>query len=667
MSSNAGRTLAVGLTCVLLSAALIHPAAAGVKCAIVQFSDLHPDEVELDAARLEQYVREAAANGARLIVAPENCLHRYGERERNGVTQLDLAGSFDALVARFSSLADELHVCIAFGLREPSGDPDKPTYQSAVFIDHNGELLKIYRKRRPSSGEAALTKGGGEDWEPFETPFGRCFMQVCKDMDGDGYVNEMPADIDLLIGLNKDPGRGWVKVDAGCEHAGCYGVGANWAGDARHGGGNSGFVGPDGNVISEAGSGEKIVYATLPLPVGPLKGQVMVDPANPAWLVYNRDLDGDGRLDPFYMCGPGDPEDFLYRGERGPDGTRDGDQLELIAKLRDNGGNCIYLQAVRSHGGDGKRDHNPFIDSDPGGGLDPDILNQWEEWFEQMDESGIVIFFFFYDDSARIWDTSDAVGPDERGFIEGMVTRFEHHRHLIWCVAEESEERYSRARVRSIADAIRRADDHAHVIADHHHSGTEFKAYGDGCALAQFAFQLGGPMSARELHANVVDAWTKAAGRYNLNMSEHADHGYGTREDIRRKDWACALGGAHSMVLRMNIADTPVEQLRDCRLLRRFMEATDFNTMAPHDELAAAGTEYVLADPGHSYIAYTSDGSADIGLKVMPAGSYTLRWFDCVTGESTVHRGVAVAAGEQSWKKPQRLGAEVAVHITREE
>jgi len=251
---NALRGLVAGL--VLLVGALATPArAAGVKAAIIQFSDKNPDEVPKDADRLEAFVRQAAAGGAKLIVAPENCLYRYSPWEQNGVTALQLANQYGTLVTRFSALAKELKVCLVFGLREPSGDAQKPTYQSAVFIDHDGKLLKTYRKRVPSSAEIGYTKSGGNDWTPFDTPYGKVWMQVCKDMDGDGYVNSMPTNIDLFIGINKDNNRGWVKVDAGCAKAKCYGIGVNYAGSAGATGGNSGFVGPDGKMISEAGAG----------------------------------------------------------------------------------------------------------------------------------------------------------------------------------------------------------------------------------------------------------------------------------------------------------------------------------------------------------------------------------------------------------------------------
>src|SRR5688572_13904325 len=134
-----------------------------------------------------------------------------------------------------------------------------------------------------------------------------------------------------------------------------------------------------------------ISAATLLLPgarAQPLPGQIVIDPEHPQWLKRQ----GGGHV---FICGPGDPEGFLYRGTRRPDGTRDGDQAELIEKLIRHGGNSIYMQAVRTHGGDAKPDttHNPFVDSDPAKGIDQRILDQWETWFRRMDENGILIYF----------------------------------------------------------------------------------------------------------------------------------------------------------------------------------------------------------------------------------------------------------------------------------
>ena len=55
----------------------------------------------------------------------------------------------------------------------------------------------------------------------------------------------------------------------------------------------------------------------------------------------------------------------------------------------------------------------------------------------------------------------------------------------------------------------------------------------------------------------------------------------------------------------MNIDVTPVADLEICGTLRNFMEATRFNRCAPHDELGAGDTRWVLAAPGDTYIAYS--------------------------------------------------------------
>jgi hypothetical protein len=388
-----------------------------------------------------------------------------------------------------------------------------------------------------------------------------------------------------------------------------------------------------------------------------LPGQVIVDPDNPSWLKYSEG-------GPFFMSGPGDPEGFLYRGSRNFDGTRSGDQLELLEKLKGTGANCIYLMAVRSHGGDGDCTQNPFVDSDASKGLDADILNQWESWFSEMDRNGIVIFFIFYDDSAKIWDTGNLVGSAEKNFIHDIVNRFEHHRLLIWCVAEEYEESYSAERVKKIAEEIRAADNHDHVIAVHKLSGLSFSEFADEKSIDQFAIQFNVD-SAKKLHNAMVYAWKRAKGRYNLNMAEVAYGGMGSGEVARKKSWAIAMGGAYVMINGMDIENTSIQDLKDHGRMVDFFESTNFNEMEPHDELRYGGTEYVMALPGKSYIAYASSLTGDIGLKNMVAGKYSFKWYDLTNGKVVNLKSVDVISGNQSWTKPASVGNELAVYINR--
>ena len=279
-----------------------------------------------------------------------------------------------------------------------------------------------------------------------------------------------------------------------------------------------------------------------------------------------------------------------------------------------------------------------------------------------MDKNGIVIYLFLYDDSARIWNTGDRAGEEEKDFIHTLVNRFELYNNLIWCIAEEYQEVFSVERVRNIAGEIRAADDYDHVIAVHKLNGLDFSEFGDEPNIDQFAIQYN-VSNADALHKGMVSAWKGAQGRYNLNMSEAAD--YGSGQEARKKSWACAMGGAYVMILRMDIAGTSKDDLEDCGWLVRFFESTNFNEMSPHDELRYRGTQYVLAQPGSSYIAYAPELRGKIGLKDMRGGSYEFRWLDCVNGKEVTQTRVRIGAGNQSWKKPGGIGSELAVYIRR--
>jgi len=158
-------------------------------------------------------------------------------------------------------------------------------------------------------------------------------------------------------------------------------------------------------------------------------------------------------------------------------------------------------------------------------------------------------------------------------------------------------------------------------------------------------------------------AWLNAAGKYNLNMSEATQYGSGAT--ARKKHWAIAMGGAYVMVLGMDIKNTPIQDLKDLGYLSQFMTSTNFHDMAPHDELAYSDTEYVLAFPGDSYIAYSSAYTTSMGLKDMTGGQYRLTWFDTQTGESVLIENVDVLSGNNHWTKPNSLGNKLALFVKR--
>ncbi len=456
-----------------------------------------------------------------------------------------------------------------------------------------------------------------------------------------------------LNGIDREYKRHWP--DAPTNTFGCFG----------HGGKRAMVVMPDQDLIvcwndTQIDSREKENEAlkrlrNSVLPTGPMTGQIIPDPQRPQWLKRHN-------TGPFFLCGPGDPEGFLYRGTLNADGTRNGDQMDLINKMKWTGANCLYIMAVRSHGGDGDKTENPFIGHNPAKGINDLIFDQWETWFHAMDENGITIFLILYDDNCSIWDTGDTMGGMESRFIERLVNRFEHHKNLIWCIAEEYQEALSVQRVKAIAAKIRETDDFDHPIAVHKLNGLDFSELADDPNIDQFAIQYN-VSSAEELHQGMVKAWNGAKGRYNINMSEAADHGTGA--ELRLKNWACAMGGAYVMVLRMDIASTPRADLIGCGRLVKFFESTPFSNMAPHDELVAVETQYLLADPGNSYIAYAPNLSGKIGIKEMKGGTYDFLWFNCKTGKVIKQTNVSIEAGEGRWNPPAEIGTEIAVYIQR--
>ncbi|MGH9848192.1 MAG: Ig-like domain-containing protein, partial [Blastocatellia bacterium] len=262
--------------------------------------------------------------------------------------------------------------------------------------------------------------------------------------------------------------------------------------------------------------------------------------------------------------------------------------------------------------------------------------------------------------------------PGEKRFVQSIVNRFEHHQNLVWCVMEEGQEigAHWQRHISKIAAAIREADDHDHAIASHQLAGNTF-FHADDPNLDQFAIQTHdlSVKTRAAFHDWLVEAWCNAAGRYNLNMSEDRLHREmcrsGDRAGVRQRNWAAAMAGAYVMVLGMDGAETPIEWLQDCRRLQQFFESTDFYRMQPADELKREETEFVLAAPGLSFIAYSAAAKRSLGLKDLPAGEYDWRWYDCATGQSVERTNVRLRAGDQRWPKPRGFSSEVALYLKR--
>ncbi len=374
-------------------------------------------------------------------------------------------------------------------------------------------------------------------------------------------------------------------------------------------------------------------------PPAPMAGQIIVDPAHPNRLAY-RDTYVQGRLQPCFFAGPGDPEDFFYNNTS-----------ENLALLKSRQARCTYITAYLADFGGGS----------PGSGAALDAtLETWETYMAEMENAGIITVFFFLDDSKRLpadWETA----------VDKIVNRFEHHKLLIWSVAEEYGEVLTPATVSAIAQRIQAADDHDHVIGVHQNSGTRFDFNSDP-RLAMFLIQYNAS-DADAIHRGLLDAVADTQGQKVLNLAEVASHAQQDRATARQWSWAAAMGGVSAVqVFDMGRAsDDPAQndpgKYEDCAILNRFMEqAALLNSMSPRDDLAHGATRWVMADPGTAYIAYaTSPGP--MGIREMTAGAYLFRWLDIPSGTIIEEASVAVPAGDCAWSRPSTIGDEAALYV----
>lgn len=423
-----------------------------------------------------------------------------------------------------------------------------------------------------------------------------------------------------------------------------------------------------------------------------LPNQIRVDPENGSYLVYHR----DGKLDPFFAIGPGEPEEFLYLGERRPDGTRDGKrQAEIIGRMKAHGGNGLYFQLVRSHGGDGEADHNPWNNpADPASGLNERMIAQWKTWFDQLRDAGVVLFLFLYDDGTHPFDdggcaTNGAVSEPERQFFVRMINEFKTYPNLVWVVQEEFRfiknhrkdpnatpcNKARANRVRNLAALVRQTDEHGHPVGIHHNIGLEMQFANDEVVdvyVQQAEIRRTG-MHLDTLHRQGTTGFDPRH-RYAYLMAEGFDWHRKLllakdRTMLRKTYFASAMAGGGVLVLAMFDGKTPDpsdEMLGDMRRMQQFFESIPFNTLAPMDSLGHGGTRWVLANPARGrYLLYSPDNPARLGVKGLPEGRYVLTWFDPETGTRQVQRNVN-ASGAATFAKPAGIGGEPVLYLVRE-
>ncbi|TDW19144.1 nitrilase family protein [Kribbella kalugense] len=146
------------------------------RAAVVQFEPV-PDQPVANLATVERLAREAVADGARLVVFPEQCLLGYWHLRRHTAERLrELAEPADGpLVSQVVALAKELDAGLGVGFLE---DADGKLFNSYAVCLPNGEV-HVHRKLHAFEHEAIAS---GSSYTVFDTPWGfRAGVLICYD------------------------------------------------------------------------------------------------------------------------------------------------------------------------------------------------------------------------------------------------------------------------------------------------------------------------------------------------------------------------------------------------------------------------------------------------------------------------------------------------------
>ena len=139
--------------------------------------------LEENVARVEALVRQAAAQGAQVILPSELFESPYFCREeRDEVFDLARPVEGHPTIARFQALARELGVVLPVSFFERDGHAH---YNSLAMVDADGALLGVYRKSHipdgPGYEEKFYFRPGNTGFKVWPTRVGRLGVGICWD------------------------------------------------------------------------------------------------------------------------------------------------------------------------------------------------------------------------------------------------------------------------------------------------------------------------------------------------------------------------------------------------------------------------------------------------------------------------------------------------------
>lgn len=151
------------------------------KLAILQTSIT--DSLERNLETAERMVRQAASQGAQIILLPELFENVYFcQLEREEYFALAHPVSGHPFIGRFQALAAELKVVLPISFFEAA---NQTHFNSLAMIDADGTLLGVYRKSHipdgPGYEEKYYFNGGDTGFKTWSTRYGKIGVGICWD------------------------------------------------------------------------------------------------------------------------------------------------------------------------------------------------------------------------------------------------------------------------------------------------------------------------------------------------------------------------------------------------------------------------------------------------------------------------------------------------------
>jgi predicted amidohydrolase len=140
--------------------------------AVVQFQIVHL-QPDLNFARIEDFVRQAADQGAQVVVFPEDCVTGSIFGDLSKLDRDGIARSF------FQRLAKTYHVDIVTGsVMEGTAEGN---FNTSYYIDASGTVLHRYEKNHLYPSEYRFLQPGTAV-SVFDTAFGKAALVICWDL-----------------------------------------------------------------------------------------------------------------------------------------------------------------------------------------------------------------------------------------------------------------------------------------------------------------------------------------------------------------------------------------------------------------------------------------------------------------------------------------------------